>query len=94
MERVDGLHIRPLHACAPPSTVEPLLGAVFKIASRTLTASNAVLAIIARICCRTTIMIVSCILVVFYAVKIAVLLFQMHAARLAGPTSLAEGSDS
>ena len=93
MERVDGLHIRPLHACVPPSAVEPLLG-VFKIASRTLTASNVVLAIVARICCRTTIMIVSCILVVFYAVKIAVLLFQMHAARLAGPTSLAEGSDS
>ena len=88
MERVDGLHIRPLHACVPPSAVEPLLG-VFKIASRTaLTASNAVVAIIARICCRTTIMIVSCILVVFYAVKIAVLLFQMHAARLVWPLPL------
>ena len=46
MERVDGLHICPLHACVPPSAVEPLLGAVFKIASRTLTASNAVVAII------------------------------------------------
>ena len=46
MERVDGLHIRPLHACVPPSAVEPLLRAVFKIASRTLTASNAVVAII------------------------------------------------
>ena len=46
MERVDGLHICPLHACVPPSAVEPLLGAVFKIASRTaLTASNTVVAI-------------------------------------------------